>query len=328
MQRIRDNRIDVMRGIAIILVVLQHSIGPSNILGKCILAFHMPLFFMISGYLAKPLGGGYSGFLASVVKNIKNLLVPQATLALITWLYNILISYLILHQPNEMEFNPLYCFSEWWFLLVLFQANLLWEIIRRIDKGKAARWVIGGLATVCLIYTLLIPVGVSGPLYCAVTPVAFMFYLIGYGCNRLDLRQHEIPAKIIPILVVVLVILSYFNDSVYMYSNTYGYPVVFLLTSIIGAAVIYAVSKYFEKNKFLIWCGVNSIYIYVIHLKIRVAVNALVTHFDLLPFAVQGIVIFVFTSVITLCGCVICKRYLWFLFEWKRPVKLNNKEIT
>lgn len=58
MKRIRDDRIDVMRGIAILLVVLQHSIGSSNIVGKSILSFHMPLFFVISGYLAKPLGGG------------------------------------------------------------------------------------------------------------------------------------------------------------------------------------------------------------------------------------------------------------------------------
>lgn len=327
MKRIRDDRIDVMRGIAILLVVLQHSIGSSNIVGKSILAFHMPLFFVISGYLAKPLGGGYSGFLGAVVKNIRNLLIPQVTLALITWLYNVLISYLILNQPNEQEFNPLYCFAGWWFLLVLFQVSLLWEIIRRgIGENKTARWVIGGLFVICLVYTLLIPAGIRGPLYSAVTPTAFMFYLIGYGCKRLDLRKYEIPIVAIPILVIVLCGLSYFNNPIFMYSNTYGYPVVFMMTSVIGAALIYAVSKYFEENRFLIYCGVNSIYIYIIHLKVRVAIGMVVSHFGVIPFAVQRIIIFAVTCIITLCGCVICKKYFWFLFEGKKPVVANLKD--
>ena len=46
----RQNYIDVMRGIGILLVMLGHSIAtinePTN---KLILSFHMPLFFFISG---------------------------------------------------------------------------------------------------------------------------------------------------------------------------------------------------------------------------------------------------------------------------------------
>lgn len=165
-----------------------------------------------------------------------------------------------------------------------------------------------------MVYTLLIPSGTRGVLYCAITPTAFLFYLLGHECKRLDLRRYENRCFIIPVLIVLLCGLSYYNEPIFMYSNTYGHPIVFLLTSTIGVVLVYAISKHLQDNRFLIWCGVNSIYIYVLHLKIRVAVNAVVMSFDMIPDFVQGLTIFVITGIITLCGCVICKRYLWFMF--------------
>ena len=48
--KIRNSSIDVAKGIAIILVVLGHSIAePTVPLNKFILSFHMPLFFFLSG---------------------------------------------------------------------------------------------------------------------------------------------------------------------------------------------------------------------------------------------------------------------------------------
>lgn len=44
----RDYLIDFLRGSAMILVLLHHSGFP---LGSVILAFHMPLFFILSGYI-------------------------------------------------------------------------------------------------------------------------------------------------------------------------------------------------------------------------------------------------------------------------------------
>lgn len=50
----RNKTIDVARGIAILLVILGHSFYTlDEPLNKVILAFHMPLFFFISGLVAK-----------------------------------------------------------------------------------------------------------------------------------------------------------------------------------------------------------------------------------------------------------------------------------
>lgn len=57
---IRDRKIDILRGIAILLVVLGHYIQviysplafDDNLLFRIIYSFHMPLFIFISGWLS------------------------------------------------------------------------------------------------------------------------------------------------------------------------------------------------------------------------------------------------------------------------------------
>ena len=47
----RRNDIDYARGIAILLILIGHTIGMSNFETKLIYSFHVPLFFIISGML-------------------------------------------------------------------------------------------------------------------------------------------------------------------------------------------------------------------------------------------------------------------------------------
>lgn len=90
----RQNYIDVMRGIGILLVMLGHSIAtitePTN---KLILSFHMPLFFFISGMLfynkelKKPGRFFYAKF--------RRLIVPQIVMGVITVVVSIVIDVII-----------------------------------------------------------------------------------------------------------------------------------------------------------------------------------------------------------------------------------------
>lgn len=78
--------IDVARGIAILLVVLGHCIGnlynPGN---RFILAFHMPLFFFLSGMCISESVISANNYL---VKKVKTLLVPQAVLGILNFTLN------------------------------------------------------------------------------------------------------------------------------------------------------------------------------------------------------------------------------------------------
>ncbi len=78
--------IDVARGIAILLVVLGHCIGNLNDPGnRFILAFHMPLFFFLSGMCISENVIPAKNYL---VKKVKNLLVPQAVLGTLNFILN------------------------------------------------------------------------------------------------------------------------------------------------------------------------------------------------------------------------------------------------
>lgn len=75
----RDNRIDSLKGLLIILVILGHvitTIDNVNIVNHAVMGFiyifHMPLFILISGYLTKPPQQQSSG---SLFRSLGNLLV-------------------------------------------------------------------------------------------------------------------------------------------------------------------------------------------------------------------------------------------------------------
>lgn len=51
----RIDELDILKGIAILLMILDHCFGwgPKIYVHKVIMSFHMPLFFIVGGYLWK-----------------------------------------------------------------------------------------------------------------------------------------------------------------------------------------------------------------------------------------------------------------------------------
>lgn len=78
----RYDYLDIAKGIGILLVVWAHILldGVSH---RVIYAFHMPLFFLISGMLFRR--DKYSGFIDFLRKRAKRLLVPFAIYSVATW---------------------------------------------------------------------------------------------------------------------------------------------------------------------------------------------------------------------------------------------------
>ena len=82
-------------------MVLEHALGTSdNFFAKIILSFHMPVFFILSGYLAHEKITGDFGTV--IKKKVKRLLIPQITLAMLSLLYNFFIGKLVLHTAGPL----------------------------------------------------------------------------------------------------------------------------------------------------------------------------------------------------------------------------------
>ena len=130
----RNCLIDVMRGIGIILVLLGHRSLP-NIMVKMIYAFHMPLFFFISGYLYRKCEFG-----KFVSNKIKKLIIPYIIFWLISAIigffayksgiidnfdFDKLVEQFVYYTPNGFWNGPL------WFLPCLFVVEILFCFINQ-----------------------------------------------------------------------------------------------------------------------------------------------------------------------------------------------------
>ena len=66
----RDESIDIVRGICIVYMIMGH-IGFGSLFSKYIHAFHVPIFFLISGYFYSE-----SSFLVRLKRKFSSLIVP------------------------------------------------------------------------------------------------------------------------------------------------------------------------------------------------------------------------------------------------------------
>lgn len=87
--RKRIQWIDISRGIAILAVVIGHTLGPytGNFWGSFIFAFHMPIFFVLSGYLYHE-----RKIIVELKNGFLNLLLPYIATAVIVVLLSLLAS--------------------------------------------------------------------------------------------------------------------------------------------------------------------------------------------------------------------------------------------
>jgi acyltransferase len=271
----RNPMLDAARGIAMLLVVLGHSFysfeTPLNLM---IMSFHMPLFFILSGLLAKREIESSDKLRSIIQKKIKIFLIPQITLGVITLLYDTLFFVVIKHNPIE-SIDFFYCFWRWWFLQVLLGVVILFDCLAFLLPLDKIR-----VKLVILIITLLVSFGAivfrdhfpdESIGYLNVLPIGFLFYYIGFLSKKNVLKQKYISKNsglLFFLSVPMLFIISNFNTPVTMFNNNYGNIVLFLVSVPLGVYAVMFLAEHCKQSKFLSYIGVNSIAIYVWQFKV------------------------------------------------------------
>ncbi len=147
----RSALVDLVRGIAILLVVLGHAIQRHTVafdaspLFRAIYSFHMPLFIAVSGYLAY--GRLQRGFGKTVRRKTLQLVVP-----FLSWY---VVAYLVTSIGNRTLVSPVsWVAALWaspdnglWFLWVLFLCFVIAAAVAGLrPRGGAAPAIVGGLS--------------------------------------------------------------------------------------------------------------------------------------------------------------------------------------
>lgn len=185
----RDSSIDIAKAIAIILMILGHCPGIPYLLRNAIFSFHMPLFFIFSGYFYKARSGK-----ETLVNGFKHLVIPYLITSLLIILLCIsaqefglakdkFIGFIMSNGgwPNELYGANLPYIGPIWFLLALFWCKYFYALLKQIiSKSLFASFIISTLAFIIGKYIINLPFGILTG-FCGL-----VFYAMGdYWRNRI-----------------------------------------------------------------------------------------------------------------------------------------------
>lgn len=193
----RNEVLDVTKGLGIIFVVLGHLVTYSSPISNFIFTFHMPLFFVISGYfvhnisfencIRKALSLLLIYFEICVIGTIVTILMVKGNLDIFKVAYEVFWC----SQPESLHVGQI------WFLIALILTNCLFVILFHLTKGKT-KYIfclsVGLYIVSCLCEFLPVRIPIFGhqlrlPWHFDTVFASILFYTTGYilkECKVLD----------------------------------------------------------------------------------------------------------------------------------------------
>lgn len=263
-QSVKKSRLfwaDNARGIAIFLVVLGHAAIP-EISKAFIYAFHMHLFFFLSGLFFSP-GNSFQDF---VLKKMLTLMVPYfiyGLFAYVVWIFRVI----VLHGMGDSEnlLQPLLSLlslGEFWFLPVLFITSVLFYRLYIF----ATLFFIPFFVLFCALMHYFLQNYYSIPFVkmLAHSINALSFYSVGYVLKEYNIRIHGMVGAM---AIVVFAVVFYFGYPLYgletigfIHNHVYAYTLAFC-----GILAVVFISRLISHNAVLSFLGANSLLIYLLH---------------------------------------------------------------
>ena len=196
------NYIDYSKGIAIFFVIFGHVYCGNNIITTWICSFHVPLFFIISGFLLKL--NKNKDIKSVILKKFKSLMVPYILFSIINILGYYLINDLLYIGLRENIFNTITLFGvgALWFLPALFISETLFLF----EKNNISKNKYKALFYITIVFIIAIFIFVSKGNYNSVigkltivlvrSMVALFFINIGYYLykviNKINFKIYQI----------------------------------------------------------------------------------------------------------------------------------------
>ena len=214
--------IDFMKGLCIILVVAFHvkTTAFGDPYGYMLQQFRIPMYFFLSGLFFKL----YDGFFDFARKKVNNIIVPLVVFLIIGTIYcfgrNLLESHFSVSEAlDRMPLNPIENNTPTWFLVVLFEVNIIYYLLQKY----LPRWltIVAALLLSAIGYAI---VQMHYTIYCYIDIafVAMPFFVLGSESRKLGLleRGPHVAVRVI-FAVAVAVILFFFSQRINMLHRVY-----------------------------------------------------------------------------------------------------------
>lgn len=253
----RQISVDVLKGIGIIFVVVGH-ITYNELLFKAIFMFHMPLFFLLGGWLHNtdvPQGK----YLKS---KTRSLLLPYWSFLLILWPLELLVAFpdqpwtsawmgTELIEPILFGGQLLTGFaSVFWFVTCYFLTQQLMHfLLRRYSMQRCA--LICGVMLVCAYLNAALLRDIWIPWSANVVLIAAPFYFVGYWARSSNLASsvaRYLPAFVVMALAAVALIVLGYHNNFDMKAVDYGFPVVTFVSALACVTVLAVIARRLQSN--------------------------------------------------------------------------------
>ena len=271
---------DLMKGVCIILVVMEHCNELMNIwynktLWSMLEHLRMPLYFFLSGMFFKE----YTCFKDFFIRKFNKILIPYIFFSFIDVLFRC--SYNNLDCGLNSILRNVYGTILWggahlWFLRTLFVANILYYIFNKLTKKLSFfEQLIILIVVVCITYWIKNIVGEYWGVWnlynvaigaLLVLPFFFMANLL-----RNYLQYIYIKKKNVVLSLMLFVCLSAFlsNDGVYLNSGKIENNIVlFYIASLSSIMSVWCICYMFKRVFYVSYVGRYSLIVYALHYRL------------------------------------------------------------
>jgi acyltransferase len=282
---LRNYVVDNARGIGILLIIIGHAPGLPKLANEIIYSFHVPLFFLLSGFSFKE--SMLNLRLVDYIKQlVKSLLIPFVFFWFVSYLYwlptysiggnaalyvnfSIWTPFIGLLKADgaSLPMNPAL-----WFYTTLFFTSVFYWIFRYLFKNRIRCLAISLIVSVIIIYFSKV---IGKPIIwnIDIALICLFFYNAGSffksDINLLEKsRFNIIELAIMSIFILVaLIYFSKLNSFVDINKRLFGHwPFIFIFNGIIGSIFIFFVSKLIGRNKYLYFLSKNSLILFSTHM--------------------------------------------------------------
>lgn len=283
----RNQSVDVVRGVAMLLVVLGHTMtgctknSESSFLFDIVWSLQMPLFIIISGYVTK-----YSREIHTVVDWLKFL--KKRTISyILPWLvWTFVIRGLLLNQKSYLNLKYILwnMDSGYWFLATIWTISVIFGTAQFLSnildrKNRVPSWLkIGGFLILGMLALIVLGKFTGYGFFCIKLTLYYIpFYFIGYFYSQFQekmLTRWSVAEDIIPAVSLGLWIAIMVRFELFALPDSVGGIVLRFATSVFGCCgVIGLLSRVSDQgngietktHKVLGWFGCHSLEVYLLH---------------------------------------------------------------